>query len=191
MARSKLSRIERLECKISPEPNTGCWLWLGYCEQGYGRLSSNAAIDGDRQVHRVTYRLLRGEIPEGLELDHLCRVRCCVNPDHLEPVTKQVNIQRGLAGKRGGERMRARTHCPQGHPYSDENTQVRRGKRECITCVKDRSAAAWVAEKQRLTPERREVIRIRHREWSRRIKRERERTDPISASSSVAAPIRG
>jgi hypothetical protein len=80
-----------------PEPNTGCWLWLGSDSgNGYGKVS----IDGkDMMVHRVVYELLVGPIPDGLVLDHIPRCRCrrCCNPDHLEPVTIQVNTHRGKA----------------------------------------------------------------------------------------------
>ncbi len=70
------------------------------------------------KAHRVIYEWIKGSIPEGLELDHLCRDRSCVNPWHLEPVTHLENIRRGL----GGQNSRAKIHCPQGHPYDEENT---------------------------------------------------------------------
>ena len=87
----------RLLNKISPEPNSGCWLWLGaVTENGYGSIRFKKKIT---PAHRVSYTLFKGEIPAGFELDHLCRVRCCINPDHLEPVLHKVNVHRGKSAK--------------------------------------------------------------------------------------------
>ena len=78
-------------------------------------------------AHRVAYELQVGPIPVGLQLDHLCRVRSCVNPAHLEPVTSAENTRRGLRAMK--------THCPQGHPYAGENLLIRpTGQRRCRTC---------------------------------------------------------
>lgn len=74
----------------------GCWIWTACVEaSGYGRMGWNGRAT---QAHRVSWSMWRGEIPKGLVIDHLCRVRSCVNPDHLEPVTAGVNSIRGLAG---------------------------------------------------------------------------------------------
>jgi hypothetical protein len=86
--------LERYWKKVSPEPNSGCWLWEGVTNQaGYGRIyvSTHRA----RVAHCVAYEIDRGAIPRGMQLDHVCRVRCCCNPDHLEPVTQQENMRRG------------------------------------------------------------------------------------------------
>jgi len=84
---------------VQPEPNTGCWLWDGPVSgNGYGRLS----FRGGHQAHRISLLIHGVGIPSGMEADHLCRVRCCVSPDHLEVVTHQVNTQRGKV-----------TQCPQ------------------------------------------------------------------------------
>lgn len=122
------SDLERIMAYSMPEPNSGCWLWMGFINKGgYGRLKRYFA-------HRVSYELMKGEIPAGLDLDHLCRNRACVNPDHLEPVTRQVNCQRGETGHITGAKKRAKTHCPQGHEYTSENTWIYRGARKCIIC---------------------------------------------------------
>lgn len=114
--------------KVSPEPNSGCWLWDGATTNSYGEFYFHRRI---LIAHRFAYRVLRGPIPGGLQLDHLCRVRCCVNPDHLEIVTQQENIKRGDAGKN----VLNKTHCPQGHPYSGEHLGVGwKGVRICRTC---------------------------------------------------------
>lgn len=80
-----------------PEPNSGCWLWIGSEREsgGYGFIVRNGRSTA---AHRVSYEMAKGPIPEGLVIDHLCRVHCCVNPDHLEAVTQLVNVRRGLHG---------------------------------------------------------------------------------------------
>lgn len=100
-----------------------CIVWIGgKNEKGYGRANWGGV---SRVVHRIVYEHFRGPIPEGLELDHLCKNRACCNPDHLEPVTHQENCRRGDAGKLLREKHRAITHCPRGHPYSQENTYIK------------------------------------------------------------------
>jgi hypothetical protein len=81
------------------------------------------------RAHRLAYLLQVGEIPEGLELDHLCRNRACVNVAHLEPVTHAENVRRGLAAVRN-----RRTQCPKGHAYTSENSALHHGYRICRTC---------------------------------------------------------
>lgn len=82
--------------------------------------------------HRITYVRAFGPIPSGLEIDHLCRNRACCNPFHLEAVTHAVNMARGI----GGQNNARKTHCPQGHEYSDDNTYRYKanGRRDCLTC---------------------------------------------------------
>jgi hypothetical protein len=93
-----LTLDELIETYISIEQTTGCWIWMGTIDpDGYG----SAKVDGSpRRAHRVVYQRLRGEIPEGLHLDHLCRHRFCVNPDHLEPVTSVERVRRLRAERR-------------------------------------------------------------------------------------------
>jgi len=84
-----------------PEPNSGCWLWTkAVMANGYGLIMTSTGV---RTAHRVSYEAHKGEIPAGLELDHKCRVRSCVNPDHLEAVTKTENVRRGFAARRSME----------------------------------------------------------------------------------------
>ncbi len=132
IGRPATALIDRFMRYVSPEPNSGCWLWTaGTGRGGYARLLGS---DGKtKYAHRVAYMLLRGAIPHGLFLDHLCRVRCCVNPDHLEPVTCAENIRRGETG-----RLQAvRTHCPQGHEYTDANIYRHAGQRHCRECRRE------------------------------------------------------
>jgi len=85
-----------------PEPMSGCWLWLGARSQGYGRYTP---LGTQGQAHRVIYEMCRGPIPEGLEVDHLCRNHSCVNPAHLEPVTHQENQRRMGLAKRASNQL--------------------------------------------------------------------------------------
>lgn len=92
------SMEKRFHSQYAPEPNSGCWLWLGSLSSGYGKFT----VGKERQAHRVSYVLHVGPIPEGLEIDHLCRTRQCVNPDHLEAVTAAENNRRAAAAKKLG-----------------------------------------------------------------------------------------
>lgn len=111
---------------IDPDEN-GCWIWPGVRDQwGYGKSNSTSS-------HRAVWRKLVGPIPEGMELDHLCRVPACVNPEHLEPVTGEENRRRKYASI---------THCKSGHAYDEANTYIRPGgQRDCRACIRARSAA--------------------------------------------------
>jgi hypothetical protein len=114
----------------------GCWVWTGVTENGYGRIRVNGR---NVLTHRAAYEMFIGPIPEGLDLDHLCRNRSCANPFHLEPVTRGENSRRGVAGQVAAERQRAKTHCPSGHPYDEANTFIaRNGWRQCRACRRER-----------------------------------------------------
>lgn len=114
---------------------TPCWIYHKVPTQlGYAQMTMP---DGSQPgAHRAFYEHFRGPIPEGLTIDHLCRVRRCVNPDHLEPVTRGENSLRG----EGPAAQNARkTHCPRGHEYTPENTRVTpQGTRACRACARER-----------------------------------------------------
>jgi hypothetical protein len=128
-----------------------CLMWTGWINKKSGYAQFNVRFGKHRRVnilaHRFAYWTAIGPIPEGLEPDHLCRHRACINPDHLELVTSQVNVLRseGLAAKNA-----VKTHCPYGHEYTAENTMLKSSKkwpgrfrRYCRICEKQRSRNAW------------------------------------------------
>jgi len=133
MAPARRSVAERLEGKFVPEPNSGCWLWTAALDRGgYGVIGRGGRTGGGARAHRVLYALHRGPIPVGLDLDHLCRTRCCVNPWHLEPVTRRENILRGISALAAQAKQ---THCKHGHEFTEANTYLesptKRGCKEC------------------------------------------------------------
>jgi len=113
----------------------GCWEWTGAKQRGgYGHLSIDGRSIG---AHRVVFELLKGPIPAGLDLDHLCRNPGCVRPDHLEPVTRQVNLRRAPE-MAWGHRGRW-TECRKGHPLSGDNLKIQAsGARACRACERER-----------------------------------------------------
>lgn len=120
----------RFWAKVALPDANGCMLWLaGLTHNGYGRLSMSGRL---KRAHRISYELAYGPIPAGLVIDHLCRVRHCVAPDHLELVTHAENTLRGL----GPPAINARkTHCLKGHEFTPDNLYpARAGERRCRTC---------------------------------------------------------
>lgn len=120
----------------------GCWLWTANVDpDGYGRMWNRPGEP--TKAHVVIWTALRGPVPAGMELDHLCAVKSCVNPGHLEPTTHQVNCQRRP------QYQLEKTHCPQGHPYDEANTYTYQGRRSCRICAKARAAVYEVKRKER------------------------------------------
>jgi hypothetical protein len=112
-----------------------CWEWTAAtngCGYGWFRFEGRG-----RLAHRLAWEILVGPIPEGYDIDHLCRNTLCVNPDHLEPVTRSENLKRGHLP--GGSANKAKAHCLRGHPFDAANTYVHRGKRHCKACQRRRN----------------------------------------------------
>lgn len=173
--------------RVAKDPS-GCWLWIGVIlGTGYGQTERGGGKK--YAAHRYSYETFVGPIPPGLTIDHLCGVRRCVNPEHMEPVTRAENVRRSGTNpvamnlakttcKRGHEfdhvdsrgwrkcstcinerrrerrqgaparGTRQRTHCPQGHPYDEENTRIGKdGRRACRTCARTRWAAYGMGER--------------------------------------------
>ncbi len=127
--------IERAERYIDRTPESGCWEWTAFTlANGYGQFY----YDGKRNglAHRFMYETYVGEIPDGLHIDHLCRNRKCVNPAHMEAVTQQENLVRGVGFAGVNER---KTHCSNGHEFTPDNTYYRpdRFGRACRVCRND------------------------------------------------------
>lgn len=130
--RPKLLPLEkRLFARLIIDPS-GCVLWTGAVNRGgYGRITVDHV---SRSVHRVMYELLAGPIPDGLDLDHLCRTRNCANVAHLEPVTRRENVLRGTSIQAVNAR---KDRCDQGHLFNSANTYWYRGMRLCRPCNRD------------------------------------------------------
>lgn len=138
MADITTSVCERIKASIILNEN-GCWVWQKrISENGYGQVSINHK---SLLAHRVAYQAFVAPLIDGLQIDHLCKNRACVNPEHLEQVTPRENIHRSDAVYK---RLRTKRYCPQGHEYSKENTYYRQTKegginRSCMTCARENS----------------------------------------------------
>jgi hypothetical protein len=130
-----MTLIDKIEARIERIPFSSCWIYTGSIDtQGYGRFHP---IKSKRpKVHRVVYEHYRGPIPDGLTIDHLCRVRCCCNPDHKEAVTSEENVRRQVSSNS------LKTRCPRGHEYNAENTHYHPTGRHCRVCDRDRHKSA-------------------------------------------------
>ena len=120
--------LQSIEARIIA-PRDDCRIWAGAMDQGYGRVW----VDGQaKRVHRVLWELKNGPIPEGLTVDHLCRVTACCNTEHMELVTAEENIRRAHAARS--------THCKRGHEFTPENTYINKAtdRRRCRACASER-----------------------------------------------------
>lgn len=142
-----ITTAERFWSKV--DKTDDCWLWTGYIKpNGYATFYPGGGRHVDKvYVHRWAYEATRGLILDGLEVDHLCNVRHCVNPAHLEAVSRRENLDRRNDAQ-GWQRLPVRglprslkTHCKHGHPFDAENTYWHSGYRYCKTCRRGRSRA--------------------------------------------------
>lgn len=130
--------VERLAERVATSSESECWPWLGtFNSDGYGVIVSKRR---QYRAHRLMFEELRGPIPEGLVIDHLCRNRACVNPAHMEPVSPSENVRRGVSPWMVNQRKEA---CKHGHPFTPENTEIHHGRRNCRECrrIRQRKAA--------------------------------------------------
>jgi hypothetical protein len=131
---SSRSPEDRFWSKVTGDAFTSCWTWTGaQNSNGYGNFTPASRVYV--MAHRFAYEALITEIPSGLQIDHLCLNRLCVNPWHMEPVTPRVNVLR--SNNRAGLNAR-RTECINGHPFDAANTgHARRGGRVCRACSRE------------------------------------------------------
>jgi len=146
-----LSTIDRFMQHVIPEPNSGCWLWIGAEKHnGYGVF--NKGNDCAVRAHRWSYEHFKGPIQPGLVVCHSCDVRCCVNPNHLWVGTIKDNQQDMSKKGRFKSRYKDQTHCKWGHPFSGPNLKIIsiKGKpsRQCVTCVKNRTKTYYSKSKE-------------------------------------------
>lgn len=128
-----ITRVDSVHFFGKVKKSSGCWKWLAHkTKDGYGQF----AIDRKAYfAHRVAYTLLKGKIPNGLHIDHLCRHPWCVNPSHMEAVSLVTNTMRGNLGKVQRERHAKRTTCPKGHAKIGDNLVVyQKGGYQCRGC---------------------------------------------------------
>lgn len=132
---AQIEARERIEKNSIPEPNSGCWFWLGCLRSdGYGCIGFRGKT---YLAHRLSYSMFCAEIPAGLHLDHLCRMRCCVNPKHLEPVTIAENLRRGIG-------QLPHEFCRRGHPMVDANVVYDNNHiRRCAICSRTKNNAYY------------------------------------------------
>ena len=132
--------LRRFDAKVA-KSDYGCWKWTAsLTSTGYGQLNV-----GGRPflAHRLSYEHHKGPISDGLQIDHVCRNRSCVNPEHLDAVTSAENTRRGEALDRRLATYAARTHCPHRHRWTAENSLWVGGIRQCRACTADRTAARY------------------------------------------------
>lgn len=147
---------EKLESNRLIDLDTGCWNWAGQTKNGYGQVPANIGSKYVR-AHRAAYEVWIGEIPEGMELDHLCRNRKCFNPAHLEAVTHKENVRRGALSQMMKDKASAQTHCYKGHPLFGENLVLvgpDKKFRLCRTCRATRQRDRYHANKDEINIQR-------------------------------------
>jgi|GEM_PF-3165139 len=166
--------------KVDKTPGLGkwgdCWFWTGGISKQTGYGNCTKIIGKKTTPHRIAYVLVKGPIADGLELNHECEVKRCVNPDHLEPMTHEHNMLfsdtlPGLNAKK--------THCPKGHPYNQSNTyRQKNGGRVCKRCRYEK-IKAWTANKLANDPDYKEKYLSKKRAYSLEYQRKQRGLNPL------------
>jgi len=149
--------LKRFYSKIKFNEETWCWDWVGTTlQRGYGHFKLKRKI---WRSHRLSYLIHKGDLIEGLTLNHLCRNRKCCNPDHLEQITSKENI---LCGESFSAVNKRKTHCKRGHEFTEENTiNLSRNRRECRKCRKLHDHNKYYKDLEKS----REKSRLNKRKW--------------------------
>jgi len=155
------------------QPTGFCWNWTGAKGAGYGVIGHKGK---QYRAHRVAYTLLVGVIPDGLDIDHLCRNTKCVNPDHLEPVETKVNTLRGFGAHARNAR---KTYCDSGHEFNDKNVRMIEGRRVCIECARsyhrEYERDRYRSDRERFAAKARERRAANREEYNRQARERRAR----------------
>ncbi len=129
MSQLTSQQAERFFQYVQPVTESGCWVWMGCASpKGYGKFNIK---NRSTMAHRISYEHFNGPIPQGLSIDHVCRVRCCVNPYHMHICTNQENVLSGTGHTAANAR---KTHCRKGHEFTRENTRYYNNGRYCREC---------------------------------------------------------
>lgn len=147
MSRKPSDEKTRFWLKVQKGAPEECWPWKGYLSNGYGLFRVGGKAGYRITAHRYSCQLVHGPIDAGMVVDHLCRNPCCVNPRHLEVVTQQVNLLRGVGPTATNA---AKTHCKRGHEYTAENTILIPGGRWCRICRSQHASRYSKAARLRL-----------------------------------------
>jgi hypothetical protein len=139
----RVSVEDRFWAKVETVPFHECWEWVGAVQSGgYG----NIRVAGrNLKAHRLSFELNVGPIPEGLVIDHTCRNRACVRPEHLEAVTQRVNVLRGDSKM---ARNAVQTHCVNRHEFTPENTKIDSHGRHCRACALKRDRDRYALKRK-------------------------------------------